>query len=144
MTVCTRINKKVKALFKRANSAVTEHAATALSITQAIKSFLDTGVLDIVVLFTKTKADDIALARLNTALITAIDALQLVEGCKGAFSLKEKVSCLLEGLRLLSPHMRDAVLIKLANLLTAHLDGNRYKQNFYDALTQGLYSAEKE
>jgi len=143
MSFCKKVGTKVRGILRKVEKAVLDNAATALEITQSIKSFVDTGVVDMAVLLTNTKADDAALEKIKQALVISVDALALVDKCKDAVLPKDKIACLVEALVKLSPNVRDGVLIKLASILTAHLSGNAERQSFYDALTQAVYTAEK-
>jgi hypothetical protein len=143
MSFCKKVGTKVRGILRKVEKAVLDNAAIALSITKTIQGFLDTGIVDMAVLLTNTKADDAALVHVKNALLVAIDTLGLVDKCKDAATDKLKIACLVEGLMKLSPKMRNSVLIKLASIITAILSGDTEKESFYDAVTQAVYTAEK-
>lgn len=143
MALCKKLGPTFRKAVRQIENTVLSNAALALSITKLIKSFMDSEAIDLVVLLTKTTADDKLLKRTKDALIVSIDALSLVDNCKHAVTLEEKVKCFTEALAKFSPDVRDGILIKLANLLTAHLSGMKENQSYYDGVTQGVYSTEK-
>jgi hypothetical protein len=143
MSFCKRVGTKVRSILRKVEKAVLDNAAIALSITKALQAFMDTGIVDMAVLITKTKADDALLVHAKRALLVSIDTLELVEKCKNAATDQLKIQCFVEGLMELSPALRESVLIKLASLITGELSGNMDRRSFYDAVTQALYTAEK-
>lgn len=143
MSFCKRVGTKVRSILRKVEKAVLDNAGIALSVTKTIKAFLDTGIVDMAVLLTNTKADDALLVHVKRALLVSIDTLELVDKCKDAATPKLKIQCFVEGLMKLSPAMRESVLIKLASLITGELSGNMDRRSFYDAVTQALYTAEK-
>lgn len=143
MAFCSGFISKIKRFFKRITNVLVVNAELALKVTTAIKEFVDGAAVSLAVMLTKTELDNQLRDKFSYALGVSIDALGIVTKCSKAEDLEAKLICLVEELKKMNSPLRDAVLIKLAGLLTADLDNKEQKQNVYDALVQGLYSSNK-
>jgi len=141
--MATKIKSKLKALLGQLDNFIDAHIHTALRLTRAMKDILGSPVADIITLLIPGNADDVLKDKLVNALSKAIDALTIAEQCQQHTDLNEKLKCFMQQLQLRDPHLQDALLLKLASLLTSHLDGRRLKQSLYDLYTQAQYSAAK-
>lgn len=140
---CKGKGSKIKTLFKKISDAVQKHASTALVITGDIRKFLEDPMVAISVSLTKTKIDDQIRDKAIAALGVAIDALSMVDECAKVTDVELKLMCFVSHLRKYQPGVQQAILIKLASLITATLDGHTEKQRIYDALVQGSYTLDK-
>lgn len=122
---------------------VEQYVDQALRITTVIKDFLTSPVADLATALIPGTADDNLRARLVYVLKTSIDALSIVDKCRGEVSIEGKVRCFAEQLLQREPAIREALLAKLAALITAGLDNNQKKQAQYDLYVQARYTTAK-
>jgi hypothetical protein len=140
---CKGFQAKFKKFYKSLGTALIENANIALKVTTVIKSFLEGPVVSTAVLLTATKLDDEIREKVLKALTLGINALGIVNTCKHEIALDAKLLCFIQELRKVAPELQQAILIKLAAIITAHLDGAKEKQSVYDTLVQGTYSFNK-
>lgn len=143
MGFCKGFGGKAKRFFKSIDKYVADNSALALSITREIAAIVGSDMVDVITKITKTTVDDVARVQVLKALEYAIDTLEVIEACKGTKNMEDKVKCFAKELGLKSPAMREAILIKLASLVTKKLDGHRFKQSVYDAIVQGQFTSNK-
>ncbi len=140
---CLKLKGKIRLLLKHLDIYVDGHVTTALQITTQIKNLLASPVTDLLTAIIPGNVDDIIRRQLICALDRAIEALSIADSCKGFTDINDKLKCFVEQLRIREPHLQDALLQKLASLLTSELDGGRLKQSLYDLYTQARYAADK-
>ncbi len=140
---CTKMKKQVRLLLQQFDSFLERNVDTALQITTAIKSFLESPVADILTAIIPGSVDDIIRRQLIYALDKSVEALAIAEHCKQYTDIEEKLKCFASQLKQREPDMQDALLQKLASLLAGTLDGNRLKQSVYDLFTQVKYTTAK-
>lgn len=141
--ICSTLRKKLKTIIPQWDAHVEECIRIALDVTTVLHRFLQSPAADLLTAIIPGNLDDLLRQQLLVALQYAIDALGMSASCVTAPTLNDKVQCMAKYLLTLSVDKRDALLLKLASIITARLDGNRKKQNVYDLLTQACYSAEK-
>lgn len=112
---------------------VKEKAEIALKVTRCIKAVLESPVADIITAIIPTDIDDRLKTKAIAALGKVIDRLE-----------NPTLESLIEELKRLPDTKRNALLIKIASLLTAELDGNELKENKYDSVVQLVLSSTKE
>ena len=126
---CTSLKNKIRALLRQFDTFIDAHIDTALQITTAIKSILASPVADILTAIIPGDVDSAIRAQLLAALTKAIEALTIADSCKQYTDPADKVKCFITQLQQRDPQLQDAVLQKLASLLTGELDGQRLKQS---------------
>jgi hypothetical protein len=140
---CTTIRSQLKTLLRQFDSYIDAHIDTALQITTKLKNVLSSPTADIVTAIIPGDIDNTIRQQLIAVLGKAIEALTIADTCKQYTDVNEKLNCFIEQLKLRDPQLQDAVLQKLASLLTGGLDGQRLKQSLYDLYTQAKFSAAK-
>lgn len=140
---CTTLKTKVKALLTQFDSYVDSHVDLALQVTTAIKNVLASPVTDVLTAIIPGTLDDTIRTGLVNALTKVIDALTIADACKQYTDLNDKLSCFIQQIKQRDPQLQDALLQKLASLLSGELDGNRLKQSLYDLYTQAKYTTAK-
>ncbi|MES2773376.1 MAG: hypothetical protein V4722_04290 [Bacteroidota bacterium] len=140
---CSKFRSKIKQLVRQIGEVVLENAALALSVTNAIKKFLSSPLGDILTAIIPGNVDDLIKARLVEALNYAIPLLEGFDTCSHESTVEEKLACLKIYLQGKYPDVADALLIKLAALITKFLDGHQLAQNQYDTAVQVQYSLNK-
>ena len=140
---CTKINGQIRQALRQFDSYIDTHIDTALSITTQLKNSIASPVADIITAIIPGNLDDMVRGRLLFALDKAIEALAIADTCKLYTDMNDKLKCFIQQIQLREPDLRDALLQKLASLLAAHIDGQRFKQNLYDLYTQVKYTANK-
>ncbi len=138
-----KIKKQFKQVLQSFDSYVEEHIGTALKVTTQLKRILSSPTADIITAIIPGNVDNVLQTQIVAALGKAIEALSIAEYCKNCRDVNEQLKCFTEQLRKYDPNMQDAILQKLASLLTSHLDGKRLKQSLYDLYTQAEYAAKK-
>lgn len=134
------------ALFRLLNvipAKVREIASRSLHITTAIKTILDNPATDILTAIIPGTWDDKLKQIAVNALNEAIPYLQVVDKCKQHTEIGPMLQCWIEEVQQMPKHARNAMLHKLAALLTSIMDGSERKQNEYDYYIQMLYSSNK-
>lgn len=131
-------------LFHTIPNKIREYASKSLEVTTALKNMLNSPVLDIVTALIPGTWDDAIRSAMVAALEKSLPYLQVVDKCKDAATLEEMVLCWLTEVRKMPQHVQNALLMKLAALLTAILDNNDLRQSHYDYYLQLLYSGNKE
>jgi hypothetical protein len=140
---CTTIKGKLKSLLRQFDNYVDTHIDRALAVTTGLKNMLSSPVADIITAVIPGDLDSVIRRQLIAALSKAVEALLIAENCRHYADLNDKLSCFIEQLKLRDPLLQDALLHKLASLLTSRLDGQRMKQSLYDLYTQAKYTAAK-
>lgn len=140
---CIKIKNRLKKLLGKFDNYMDNHIDTALKVTSGLKRMLSSPVADIITAIVPGDADNVIRQQLISAISKAVDALAIIDNCKQYGDVNEKLSCFITQLHQLDPKLRDAILQKLASLLSGQLDGQRLKQSLYDLYTQAKYVASK-
>ena len=140
---CTKIKGRLKQALNQFDDYIDEHIDTALRITTALKNILASPAADLLTALIPGNADNVVRAQLIFALDKAMEALAIADTCKLYTDINDKLKCFAQQVKQRDPQLQDALLQKLASLLAAHLDGQRFKQNLYDLYTQVKYSTSK-
>lgn len=140
MAFCQKFAGEIKSILKKIDQFVQDHADTALKVTTAIEKFLAGPGGDILAAIIPSGIPAEIRSKLLVILPQAIDALTIVDACKSATTLKDKLDCFATNLKKLDPTLQKGILQKLAQLLTAGLHNNKLEQNVYDLATQAMYS----
>src|SRR4051812_26717889 len=120
---CTKMKNKLRSLLSQFDGFIDGHIDTALKITSGLKRLLSSPVADVVTALIPGNIDNAIKDKLITALNKAVEALNIAEQCRQYSDVNEKLKCFIEQLQLRDPQLQDAVLLKLASLLTSQLDG---------------------
>lgn len=140
---CLKFRSRLKHLLNQYDKVVEQHIDTAISVTTNLKNFLKGGYGDIITSIIPGQVDDLIRIRLVKALEKTLDALSIVNTCKDAVGVEQKLKCFVAETSRRDPELRDALLAKLASLLASELDGKRLQQSLYDLYTQAKYTADK-
>ncbi len=140
---CNKMRKKIRRLVQHFDEYVEAHAETALQITTALKEMLESPAADVVTLLIPGEADDLLKRHMITALEKAVVTLTAMNTCGGEGDINARIRCLIAELAKAAPEVKDALLHKLASLITAALDGGRMKQRDYDLFVQAKYTASR-
>lgn len=143
MSFCKSVRSKIKSILRKFDKEVEEHVDTALLVTTSIKKFLRSPVSDIINAIIPGQIDDLIRAKLLVILPYAIDTLTIIDHCKDAKTLNEKAACYIDQLKKVDPALQEAILHKLAAIITRELDGNKLAQSVYDLFVQAQYSVKK-
>ena len=143
MAFCKSVKTKVKSLMKEFDSFIQAHVEVALQVTTEIKKLLSGPVGIIITSVIPGSIDDAIRVKLLQILPEAIDTLMILDACKSKTSLNEKISCFITELKKVDPELQEAILHKLATILTRELDNNKLAQNIYDLFVQVQYSINK-
>ena len=140
---CMKMRSQLKALLKQFDEYIESHIDLALQITTGLKNVLSSPVTDIITAIIPGDLDNAIRQQLISALSKGVEALLIAEQCKQFPEINGRLDCFVQQLRLREPELQDALLQKLASLLTSRLDGQRLKQSLYDLYTQAKYSTGK-
>ena len=140
---CTKVRTQLKQLLRQFDNYVDEHVDTALKITTELKTLLSSPAADVIAAIIPGNIAAEIQQQLLNALGKAIAALTIADDCKKYTDINDQLKCFIQQLQLTEPDIQDAILQKLASLITGNLDGARFKQSLYDLYTQAKYSASK-
>jgi hypothetical protein len=140
---CNKMKTKIRALLRHCDECLDINVQTALQVSTALKALIGSPVADIITAIIPGQADDLIRAQLQSALERAVNVLTIADNCLPHGTLNEKLQCFAAALAQCAPEVRDAVLLKLASLLSSHLDGQRFRQHIYDTYTQAKFTTEK-
>lgn len=134
---------EIRALLGKIPKRIRVLIANSLEVTTAIRAKLDSTAAILITDLIPGDRDN----ELREGLIHAIDQsmpyLMVVDACKDKPTTEEMIQCWIEQLRTMPKHTQDALLIKLAALLTAIQDKKELRQNLYDTYTQMQVSGNK-
>lgn len=114
------------------------YASRSLEITTTIKEMLNSPVTDIVTTIIPSEWDDHIVAALRGFIERSLPYLTIVDKCESD-NLEDMLQCWVTELRKLPEHAQNAMLLKLASLLTAMQDNDALRQRFYDLYVQMQY-----
>lgn len=144
MSIFTHIFSWVKNLFNAIPKEIREYASQSLEVTVNIRNFLNSPVADIITAIIPGTWDDSLKVMAVKYLSEAIPYLTIVDECKDATDEESMIKCWVDKLAEYQPEVRDALLFKLATLLTAKFDNNEaLKQSFYALAVQAKYTHTK-
>jgi hypothetical protein len=139
MGFCQSFGRKIKKLLNSVDEYVHENVDRAIRITNIIKGAIDSPVLMLLTKIIPGEQDEAVRLFISNALTAALDGLILTKECGGKATLQDKLLCFVNALRELHPDVREAVLFKLASLLSKHLTGTKLSQSQIDLLVQAKY-----
>ena len=140
---CAKWAGKIKGLLKKVDKYVQENATLALRVTTAVKAFLDGPIAKLMTAVIPTDVDEMIRQQLIVALSKAIDVLSIVDACKDVVDLDQKLICFITEVKKKSPELQEALLVKMAQIITREIDGNKLPQSVYDLAVQGQYTIAK-
>lgn len=135
---------KVKQFLGIIPKKVREFNSRSLTITTNIKKVLDNPAIDIVTTIIPGTWDDKAVSIFREYLAKALPYLHIVDVCKDHQELDDMLQCWVTELRKLPQHTQNAILHKLAALLTAYQDNESLRMRLYDLYVQMDYIEHKE
>lgn len=103
-------------LFGNVDKFLTENVDEAISVVDAIKSIVQSPIVQTVVKITPTNVDDKALDAVNKYLDIAIQKIGIAKECQVLTTQQERLTCYLKKLAEMTPAMQQAVYLKTASL----------------------------
>jgi len=143
MAFCKSIKPEVKKILTFLDEEILGHIDVALKVTTAIQKFLISPVSDIVTALIPGQIDDTIKAKLIPILQTVVPTLAIMDSCKTKTTFEQQLSCFITNLKAQDPDLQQAILNKMAALITAKLHDQKLAQNIYDLLTQAIFSTKK-
>ncbi len=138
-----KIKSKLNVLLNEFDNFIDSHLNIALQITTELKNILSAPPSDILSAIIPASLTPALRQEIITALDKAVTTLNLAETCKQYTDLNEKLNCFIQQVKKMEPDLQEAVLQKVASLLTGILHGNSLKQYLYDLYTQTKFSTLK-
>jgi hypothetical protein len=139
--MCNKLKSRLKSALKNFDRFIDAHVDTALQITTALKNILNSPVADVLSAILPGQLDGLIKNQLVDALDKAITALTIADTCKTCTDLNSKLACFVSEVKKLNPDLQNALLQKLASLISAHLHGQQLQQCLYDLYTQSKYTS---
>jgi hypothetical protein len=130
--------------FARIPHEVREAVSRSLTISSAIKKLIDNPVVDVITAIIPGDWDDELKTLIRNKLAELMPYLLIVDTCKDKPTLEEMLVCWIEQVKNQPKDIQDALLHKLAALLTAYQHDKKYQQSFYDFATQLQYTHDRE
>lgn len=140
---CIRFKNAINKLKAKFNKFLEQHIDTALHITNALKTALNSPVIDVLTHITPTDKDDKAIEQIRKALAVAVAKLSIVKECNENENLEDKIKCWIEHIKQQPLDVQKALLVKFGAIVAAELDGNKEAQHVYDAALQSVFSVNK-
>ena len=140
---CSKFRAKIKSFLRKIEMEVFNHASIALSVTTGLKKFLTGTAGDILTVVIPGELDNLLKDKVVAALNYAIPLLDGFNDCSKEDSLERKLSCVVDFLKSKYPDAADALLMKLAALITNYLHGGKLQQHQYDVAAQIQYTLNK-
>lgn len=140
---CTKFKLRIRKLLSQFDNLLESNIDTALYITTRLKQLLASPAADLLTAIIPGNVDDIIRRQLIYTIDKVLEGLTIAGNCQQFSSTADKLKCFATQLQQAEPHLADAILQKMASLLTAELDGNRLKQSVYDLYTQAKFSVDK-
>jgi hypothetical protein len=126
--------------FARIPHEVREAVSNSLAVTTAIKKFMDGPVPDILTAIIPGDWDDELKKLIREKLSQVMPYLIIVDNCKQYEDLEALMLCWIDQVKKQPKEVQDALMHKLAALLTAYQHGKAEKQSFYDFAVQLQYT----
>lgn len=114
--ILLRIKLFFATIFGNLDRFITDNVDEAINVVNGIKNFIDSGLVGVVVKLTPTDLDDKALERAKEYLDRAVVVLGYGEECSKFETKEERLRCLALKLANSSPHVRNALYLKIASL----------------------------
>lgn len=144
MAFCKNFNPKVRKLLKKIDDALNDYLGLALSISGKIKSILSSPMAYALTDIIPGDKDDAMHDKAVGALGYTIDALTALKAITEETDVKKKLDMFLAELSERQPEYKEAMLFKIASLLTKSMHGGVLTQAEYDVLVQGQYMNKKD
>lgn len=126
------------AIFGNLDKFITNNVDEGINIVEAIKSVVNSGIVQVVVNITPTNIDNKALEQAKKYLDIALQKLEIGKECAGLQTPAERLKCAVEKLAAASPHVRNALYLKIASLYAktkAQHEGKEIKAGISDVDT---------
>lgn len=144
MAFCKGASAKIKNFIGNISKQVLQYTEISLRVTEAIKNFLSSPVADIITAIIPGDLDNVLKAQLESAIDYVIAFLITAKDCNAeGLPLEQKLICIVEHVKNQPPAAQEALLSKMASLITRHLDNQEQKQHIYDSIVQLQYSLKK-
>jgi hypothetical protein len=143
MAFCSGIRKKLKTFLGKVSEKVFDYADISLKVTSSIQKLINSPVADVLTAIIPGELDNVIKAQISNALSFAISDLNILIKCSEKATLNERWACVITELGKMHPNVQDSFLMKLAALITKHMDSHEQKQNVYDSIAQLQYSLNK-
>lgn len=144
MAFCKNFANKIKFIWQKIDSELLSNAKLALQITTTLKKWLGSDVAIVLTDLFPGDTDNIIRKKLLDILSISSTTLGLIVAQQNQPlpTAYIDVHNILEALGKKQPSERNAILIKLASLVTSSLD-KRFDTHIYDTAVQIIYSLEK-
>ena len=124
-------------------NGIVEHLPQVLHTVDIIKAVVDNPAVDFLATLSGAAWEPALLLQIREALNTAVAVLGIADECNQQPTDIDKVLCLINHLRTLSPSLRSAVYAKLGSLMTLHLNNYALSETEADTFTQLAYANRK-
>lgn len=138
---CKKCQPKIKLLLKKIDNVLIENLDVAIDVVNTIKKAINSPIALTIIDVTPTNLDNKITALLSKNLQIAAISLGLVKTARE--NPDEFLKQLQDALKELPHPTKEALLFKLAALITKLLDKGRFENHIYDAATQLHYSLKK-
>lgn len=132
---------------KKFEKFLQDHVDDAIEIVSKIKAAVESPIVATLIFFLPAKykaAIGPIITKIESVLERVLVELQVSQDCLGKQTTAERLKCLVDHLRTLSPAMRDAVYFKFASLYTQYSSDAQIKGSIVDAIVQNRFIEQKE
>lgn len=139
MAFCKKLTPKIKNILSKVDAAVNEYSNAALSITGSIKAILGSPAGELLTQIIPGTWDENLKAKAADALGKIVDGLAIAKNISAEPDLEKKLQIFVNDLGQQHPEYKEAMLFKIASLLTKYMHGEVLTQAEYDIVTQAKY-----
>ncbi len=141
MAFCNR--NKIKQIISKVDKNVNKYSDAALNITAALKPWINGPLGQLITeVIPGTWGDDLR-SKAMQALDVIVGNLSIAKEIAAEPNINKKVQLYLAELSKQHPEYQEAMLFKIASLLTKYMHGAQLSQSEYDLITQAKYISKK-
>lgn len=143
MAFCKKLRPKIQAIIKKVDAVVNKYSDSALEITSTLKTILGGPVGQIITGIIPGTWDDELRQKAVKALDIIVNNLSMAKDIAAEPDLNKKVQLFLKEIADQHPEYQEAMLFKIASLLTKYMHGELLSNSEYDLITQAKYISKK-
>lgn len=134
-----KIGAFLKRLFTSSKKAIEKYIEPSILVVEAIKGFMNTGLVQIATDIIPGQIDNVIAAKINERLPDILMILRLTNECKNLTDRDDIIKCAIEALKKIDKKGRNAFYISIASMLAESLSDGKLSWNEALHLAQFVY-----
>lgn len=143
MAFCKGMRPKIKTIINKVDKFVDTAANNALDITARLKPLLDSPLGAVLTEIIPGTWDNELRTKASDLLGTIVSGLTVSKTIAAEPDLTKKIQLFMCEIATQHPEYQEALLFKIASLLTKYLHGDKLSDSEYDLITQAKYISKK-